>query len=806
MSEVFVTKNNGELEAFDPEKIFEHVKFACEGLKNVQISDLIMNANLKIANKMKSSDIQLALVQSANELVSEKHHDYSIVAGRLLNQQIHKECYNQYAPKDFKEEIRRRVSEGVYTKDFDVYTDEDLDFFGSKIKYDDADSLPYIAVNQFYSKYLIKHNGKCAETIQEALMAIPMAIFSIIEDKAERNDLIVRCYNLLNKRKISFPTPIMNGARTNFKKFISCNVIDMGDSVKSLSLAIAKILQCTANKSGLGINASRIRGLGAPIGTPERCKHFGILPLLKTVESATAALSQISRGGSSNVTLPFFHYEVELFSQLGDSKGTIENRTRFIDQTIILNSWFLEKALKKEDIFLFHADKAKKLYEVLGNKEEFDIEYQKLVKTVHKTSKKKVNAFELLNNFIYERAITGRVYFVFADNMYNGPWKDPVYNSNLCCIEENQLVKTKDGEKKIKDISRDDLVLSYNENENKFEYKKVLNVKNMGKKQIVRLKYNDRELLLTPDHKLLTQRGWVEAQDLRSDDRILESPDFFKSEGREIIEINFLKFEIEFLDFENVYDIEVEDNHNFFANGLCVHNCEIQIPNKPLDGSLGEPEIGCCILGNVNLGYAEIDDIPECAEILVKFLDTLIDYSDFGIDEVEYAAQNRRTLGIGLSNLFGALAKNKIFYNTQEGRQYIHEVSECLSYNLLKTSNELAKAKGKCPLFDETKYSDGWLPFDLFPKLPENNFELKQNWASLREDIKKYGLRNSTVMAVPPAGNSANVSNSTNGIEPPREIVSKKTDKSTVIKKLVPFFSNKNYFTTAWGDDFNNID
>ena len=666
MSEVFVTKNNGELEAFDPEKIFEHVKFACEGLKNVQISDLIMNANLKIANKMKSSDIQLALVQSANELVSEKHPDYSIVAGRLLNQQIHKECYNQYEPKNFREEIRRRTAEGLYTKDFDVYTDEDLELFGSKIKYDDTDSLPYIAVNQFYSKYLIKHNGKCAETIQEALMAIPMAIFSIVENRAERNDLIVRCYNLLNKRKISFPTPIMNGARTNFKKFISCNVIDMGDSVKSLSLAIAKILQCTANKSGLGINASRIRGLGAPIGTPERCKHFGILPLLKTVESATAALSQISRGGSSNVTLPFFHYEVELFSQLGDSKGTIENRTRFIDQTIILNSWFLEKALKKEDIFLFHADKAKKLYEVLGNKEEFDIEYQKLVKTVHKTSKKKVNAFELLNNFIYERAITGRVYFVFADNMYNGPWKDPVYNSNLCC--------------------------------------------------------------------------------------------------------------------------------------------EIQIPNKPLDGSLGEPEIGCCILGNVNLGYAEIDDIPECAEILVKFLDTLIDYSDFGIDEVEYAAQNRRTLGIGLSNLFGALAKNKIFYNTQDGRQYIHEVSECLSYNLLKTSNELAKVKGKCPLFDETKYSDGWLPFDFFPKLPENNFELKQNWVSLREDIKKYGLRNSTVMAVPPAGNSANVSNSTNGIEPPREIVSKKTDKSTVIKKLVPFFNNKNYFTTAWGDDFNNID
>ena len=606
LNNIYIIKNNNEKELYNPDKIMNHVLFACKDLK-VSPSDLIMNAQLKITDGIKSKDIQKSLIQAANEMISEENSDYEIVAGRLLVQQIRKEVYNQYEHLDFYEEIQKRVKLGFYDEDLlTKYTKEEIDFFGSKIRYEDDDNLSYISVNQMYSKYMLKSNNKVIETIPEVFMLIPMAVF-INEEPQRRKDLILKTYKLLNQRKISFPTPIMNGARTSYKHFISCNLINMGDSVESISLALAKILQCASAKSGIGLNVSHIRGIGADVGKPSRVQHTGILPILKAVEASTGALTQISRNASSNTNIPFYHYEVELFSQLGDSKGTIENRTRHLDQTIILNNFFLKKALNKEDIYLFHTNEVPELYEVLGNEEKFAELYEKYSKSVKSKHKKKVNAWELLNLFIYERSITGRVYFVFADNAYKGPYKDYVYSTNLCC--------------------------------------------------------------------------------------------------------------------------------------------EIFQPAKPLDSE--NPEIGVCILSNMNLGYSKYEDIPEIAEVLVNFLDNLIDIEDFSIKEAEYAAKNRRALGIGISNLFGFLAKNKLFYNTKDAHKEIFKIMESFYYHLLKSSNDLAKVKGPCKLFNDTKYSEGWLQFDEY----NLDFDLTLDWDNLRKDIKEFGLRNSNVSAIPPAGN-----------------------------------------------------
>ena len=433
LNEIYIVKNNGSKELYNADKIMNHVQFACKDLK-VSSSDLVMNARLKITDGIKSKDIQKSLIQAANEMISEDSPDYEIVAGRLLIQQIRKEVYNQYEHLDFYEEIKKRVTQGFYDPEFlTKYTKDEIDYFGSKIRYEDDDNLPYISVNQMYSKYMIKNQGKVIETIPEVFMLIPMAVF-INELPERRKDLVLKTYKLLNQRKISFPTPIMNGARTSYKHFISCNLIHAGDSVRSLARLLEIILMCTAAKSGIGINASDIRGLGADIGNPIRLSHTGILPIMKAVEAAVGSLSQISRGGSATVTIPFYHYESELFSQLGDAKGTIENRTRHLDQSIILNNWFLKKALNKEFIYLFHTNEVPGLYNVLGDESKFNEVYEKYAKTVKAKHKLKVNAWDLLNLFMYERSFSGRVYFVFADNCTKGVFKETVYSSNLCCF------------------------------------------------------------------------------------------------------------------------------------------------------------------------------------------------------------------------------------------------------------------------------------------------------------------------------------------------------------------------------------
>lgn len=521
MNEIYIIKSNKQKELFNPDKIHKHLTLACEGL-NVDPISIIRDAQLKIFDGAKSSDIQESLIKSAQEKISEEFPDYEIAAGRLLNQKLRKEVYGQYNPLDFKDEVKKRINNNYYSKDLLVYSDEELEYFGSKINYELDNELPYSSLNALISKYLIKHNKVPVEVPQEIYMLIPMSIFYQIEDKQRRNHLILNGYKFLSQKKVSLPTPIMNGARTTFKRFISCNVIDAGDSTLSLSSATARIMQCTASKAGIGLNVGRIRGLGADIGKPSRVQHTGILPLIKAFEAATGSLTQQSRSGSINLSMPFYHYEVELFCQLGDSKGSLENRARHTDQTIILNKWFLKKALNKEDIYLFHMNEVLDLYEAMGYEDLFNELYEKYSKSVKSKHKKKVNAFDLLKLFLYERSITGRVYFVFADNSIKGAFKDNTYVTNLCCLAGDTMINTNKGLKQIKDIKPGDIVLSYNEETKQTEYKKVLNsLMTSPSREVIEIEYNNKKITCTPEHRILTKRGYIEAQYLNTNDEII---------------------------------------------------------------------------------------------------------------------------------------------------------------------------------------------------------------------------------------------------------------------------------------------
>jgi ribonucleoside-diphosphate reductase alpha chain len=181
---------------------------------------------------------------------------------------------------------------------------------------------------------------------------------------------------------------------------------------------------------------------------------------------------------------------------------------------------------------------------------------------------------------------------------------------------------------------------------------------------------------------------------------------------------------------------------------------------------------------------------------------------DYEVPEVEKAAKMRRTLGIGFSDTFHDLAKNKQFYNTRDGRQFTHDRVELAAYHMIRTSMELAKEKGPCQLFSDTKYSEGIFPRDTYKKTVDelcdgdaNPFNL--DWEALREDVKTHGMRHSTLMANAPFGSSAMVSNSTSGIEPPRKLVN--TKKGDI--KIVPdYIKYGKYYTTAWSPEFNNVD
>ena len=254
-----------------------------------------------------------------------------------------------------------------------------------------------------------------------------------------------------------------------------------------------------------------------------------------------------------------------------------------------------------------------------------------------------------------------------------------------------------------------------------------------------------------------------------------------------------------------IMNIDHCNSHSSFKDPVRMSNLcqEITLPTEPIDHIDDEMgEIALCILSAINVGkLTKLDDLEELCELSVRGLEELIDYQKYPVAAAESATKTRRSLGIGFIGLAHYLARQGVAYEDQEAWQLVHDLTEAFQYYLLKASNQIAQEKGACGNFSRTKYADGILPIDTYKKdvddiVPNN---LNYDWDSLRDNIKEFGLRHSTLSAQMPSESSSVVSNATNGIEPPRDYLSIKKSKKGPLKQIVPSYGSlKNNYTLLW--------
>ena len=253
-----------------------------------------------------------------------------------------------------------------------------------------------------------------------------------------------------------------------------------------------------------------------------------------------------------------------------------------------------------------------------------------------------------------------------------------------------------------------------------------------------------------------------------------------------------------------IMNIDHCNTHSSFKDRVYMSNLcqEITLPTTPIQHIDGEGEIALCILSAINVGKInKRDELQPLCDLAVRALDEIIDHQKYPIDAAEKSTKARRSLGIGYIGLAHYLAKKGYHYDQKLAWRQVDKLTEAFQYYLLCASNELAKEKGPCSAFKQTKYADGILPIDTYKKDVDEvvKRELTYDWEDLRKEIKEHGLRHSTLSAQMPSESSSVVSNATNGIEPPRDYLSVKKSKKGPLKQIVPEYSKlKNFYTLLW--------
>lgn len=253
----------------------------------------------------------------------------------------------------------------------------------------------------------------------------------------------------------------------------------------------------------------------------------------------------------------------------------------------------------------------------------------------------------------------------------------------------------------------------------------------------------------------------------------------------------------------DVYDISVPKTECFFADNILVHNCEILLPTKSFK-RLDDPEgrIALCTLGSINWGsFRNPEDMRRACRILQRSLCNILDYQDFLSIQSKLSNDEIQPLGIGITNLAYWHAKRGLKYGEKDSLQEVKSWMEHQAFYLTEATVELAKERGKCLHSDKTRYGRGIFPWELRAKGVNDlaNFTPELDWESLRDEMKKYGVRNATLMAVAPVESSSVVINSTNGIELPMSLITVKESKAGSFTQVVPEYNRfKNKYQLMW--------
>jgi len=435
--QIKVKKRNGRLEEFNVEKINASAQRACEEIEDVSASEVVLDAQLQLFDKITTKEIDKALIFSAREKI-EKEPNYSFVAGQLLLNTLYKEVFREGVASDtFKLQYRKcfiqNIRKLVKEKRLDNRLLEfDLLKLSEALKIRRDKNLKYLGVQILYDRYFLRLDDKIMEAPQSFYMRVAMGLALNEENKNER---AIEFYDLISKQLYTPSTPTLFNSGTTHSQLSSCYLNTFDDSIDGIFDGAWQEARKSKYAGGLGLDVTPFRSTGSHIHGTNGISS-GLVPWLKIYNDLLVAVNQGGkRPGAGCAYLEPWHLDYEDFLNLRRNTG--DDRLRCHDMNTA--SWIPDEFMRRvqgEDIWYFFDPKDADLHDRFG--EDFDKRYNELCNKAEEgliKNYRTIPAKDLWKKMLKVLFETSHPWNTFKDPCnirYTNQHKGAVRSSNLC--------------------------------------------------------------------------------------------------------------------------------------------------------------------------------------------------------------------------------------------------------------------------------------------------------------------------------------------------------------------------------------
>ena len=435
--DIKVKKRNGRLEDFQVDEINGSAQRACENISDVSASEIVLDAQLQLFDKITTAEIDTALILSAREKI-EKEPNYSYAAARLLLNCLYKEAFREGVNSDtFELQYKKSFIQNIKKLVKDNRLDEkllefDLTKLSEAMRVSRDKKFKYLGIQILFDRYFIRQDGKIMETPQAFWMRVAMGLAINEDDKEEK---AIKFYNVFSKMLYTPSTPTMFNSGTTHSQLSSCYLNTFDDSIDGIFDGAWQEARKSKFAGGLGLDVTPFRSTGSYIvGT--NGVSSGLVPWLKIFNDLLIAVNQGGkRPGAGCAYLEPWHLDFEDFLNLRRNTG--DDRLRCHDMNTA--SWIPDEFMRRvqsEDDWYFFDPKDAELHDCFG--EDFDYRYNALIDLAengHIDNWKKMPAKELWKKMLKVLFETSHPWNTFKDpcNMrYTNQHQGVVHSSNLC--------------------------------------------------------------------------------------------------------------------------------------------------------------------------------------------------------------------------------------------------------------------------------------------------------------------------------------------------------------------------------------